>query len=195
MQFRIGDGNPEARTEHLQLIVVQLFLLMRNVLAFACFTQTISLDGLGENDGWRARVLYGRLVSGVDFDGIVAAEPHTRELLVGEMLDHLQQPGIGAEEVLPEVGPALDKIFLILAVGDLAHALDQQPIAIIADEAVPIAAPDHFDYIPSGAAENGFQFLNNLAVAANRAVQTLQVAVHDEDQIVEPFARSQRDGA
>ncbi len=140
-------------------------------------------------------MFYGSFVGGVDLNGIVATEPHTRELFIGKMLDHLEQPRIGAEEILPEVGAALDKVFLILAVGDLAHALDQQPIAIVADEAIPIAAPDDFDHVPASAAENGFQFLDNLAVAPHRTVQTLQVAVHDEDQIVEPFARSQCDGA
>ena len=50
----------------------------------------------------------------------------------------------------------------------------------------------HFDDVPSGAAEDGFQFLNDLAVAADGAIEPLQIAVHDEDQIVEPFARGER---
>ena len=48
----------------------------------------------------------------------------------------------------------------------------------------------HLDDVPAGAAENAFQFLNDAAVAAHRPVQPLQVAVDDEDQIVELFARS-----
>ena len=111
------------------------------------------------------------------------------------MLHHLQQARIAAEQVVPEVGAALDEIFLILAVGDFAHALDQESVTIVDDEVVPIAAPDHFDHIPARAAENRFQFLNDLAVAAHRPVQALQVAVHDENQVVEPLARGQRDGA
>ena len=57
------------------------------------------------------------------------------------------------------------------------------------------AAPDHFDHVPAGAAEGGFQFLDHLAVAAHRTVQALQVAVDDEDQVVELFARGQRERA
>ena len=53
----------------------------------------------------------------------------------------------------------------------------------------------HLDHVPAGAAEDRFQFLNDLAVAAHRTVETLQVAVDDEDQVVEPFARGQRDRA
>ena len=100
---------------------------------------------------------------------------------------------IGAEKVVTEVRAAFHEIFLILTVGDLAHAADQQAIAIILDEAVPIAAPDDFDNVPARASEDGFEFLNDLSVAANRAIEPLQVAVHDEDEIVESFARGQCD--
>src|SRR5712692_2068923 len=111
------------------------------------------------------------------------------------MLNHFQQARIGAEKVLPEVSAALDKIFLILAIGDLSHALDEETVAIVLDERVPIAAPDAFDYVPPRATENGFEFLNDLAIAADGTVQPLEVAVHDENQIVEPLARCERDGA
>ena len=74
--------------------------------------------------------------------GIVAAEAHARKLLVGKVLDHLEQARVGSEEVLTEVSAALDEIFLILAVGDFAHAPDEQPVSIVLDERVPIAAPD-----------------------------------------------------
>src|ERR1700687_6468125 len=104
------------------------------------------------------------------------------------MLNHLQQPRVGAEQVLPEVGSALDKILLILPVADFSQAPDQQAVAIILNQAVPIRAPDDFDNIPSRPAENGFHLLNDLSIAAHRAIEALQVAVHHEDQIVEPLA-------
>ena len=168
---------------------------MRNVLAFARFAESVALDGLGENDGGRSGVVDRRLVGGVHFDRIVTAEPHAGELLVRKMLDHLEQAGIGAEEILAEIGAALDEIFLILAVGDLAHAPDEQAVAIGLNERIPIAAPDQLDNVPSRAAENRFQFLDDLAVAAYRSVEALQVAVDDENQVVEPLARRQRDRA
>jgi hypothetical protein len=46
-----------------------------------------------------------------------------------------------------------------------------------------------------GAAELALEFLDDLAVAAHRAVQALQVAVDDEDQVVELLARCEADGA
>ena len=142
VQFVVGNRNSEARAEHLQLVFVQLFLLVRDVLAFARFAQSVALDRLGQDDGRCAGVIDRRAVSGVHFDRIVPAQPHARQLVVGEMLDHLQQPGIGAEQILPEIGSALDKIFLILPVADFAQPPDQQAIAVVLNEVVPIGAPD-----------------------------------------------------
>ncbi|MNS31962.1 hypothetical protein D3C72_640320 [compost metagenome] len=60
---------------------------------------------------------------------------------------------------------------------------------------IPVAAPDQLDHVPARTAEVAFQFLDDLAVAAHRTVQALQVAVDDEDQVVELFTRGQGDGA
>jgi hypothetical protein len=51
--------------------------------------------------------------------------------------------------------------------------------------------PQQLDHVPAGAAEFAFQFLDDLAVAAHRAVQALQVAVDHEDQVVQLLARGQ----
>src|SRR5215469_9363269 len=109
------------------------------------------------------------------------------------MLNHLQQPWIGPEQVLPEIRAAFDEVLLILPVADFAEPLDQKAIAVILNQTVPVRAPDDFNDVPPGTAEDRLEFLNDLAVATYRAVEPLQVAVHDEDQIVELLARSQRD--
>src|SRR5438309_8203295 len=111
------------------------------------------------------------------------------------MLDHLEQPWIAAKQVLTEVGSALHEILLILSVADLAQPPHQQAIAVVLNERVPVCAPYHLDDVPAGSAENGFQFLNDLAIAAHWAVEPLQVAVDDEDEVVESLARSQGNGA
>ena len=46
-----------------------------------------------------------------------------------------------------------------------------------------------------GAAEVGLELLDDLAVAAHRAVEALQVAVDDEDEVVELLAAGERDRA
>ena len=97
------------------------------------------------------------------------------------------------KQVLPEIRSALDEVFLILTVADFTQSPHQQSVAIVLNQAVPIRAPDALDHVPARAAENRFQFLNDLSVAAHRTVESLQVAVHHEDQVVELFARRQRD--
>ena len=194
MQFVVGDWNTEARAEKLKLFFVQLLLLMRDVLAFSGFAQAVAFDGFRQNDGWSADVIDGGAVGGVNFNGIVATEAHARQLFVREMLDHFQQAGVCAEQFLSEVGSAFDVIFLILSVSDFAAATYQDSVTIVADEAVPVGAPDAFDDVPSSAAEDGFEFLDDFSVAAYGSIETLQVAVDNEDQIVEIFAGSERDG-
>ena len=63
------------------------------------------------------------------------------------------------------------------------------------DQRVPRAAPQHLDDVPAGSPEVALQFLDDLAVAAHRAVEALEVAVDDEDQVVELLAAAERDGA
>jgi len=60
---------------------------------------------------------------------------------------------------------------------------------------VPTRTPDHLDDIPAGSAECRLEFLDDFSVAANRAVETLQITVHDENQVVETFPHRHRDGA
>ncbi len=140
-------------------------------------------------------MLDGGFVGVVDLDGIVAAESQPFELLVGEMAHHLEQPRIGAEEVLAEIRAALDGVLLILPVDDFAHALDEQAVAIGGEQRIPIAPPQHLDHVPAGAAEDRFELLNDVAVAADGTIEPLQIAVDDEDQVVEFLARREADGA
>ena len=70
-----------------------------------------------------------------------------------------------------------------------------RPSRSLSDQLVPVRAPDDLDHVPARAAEARFQLLDDLSVAAHRPVQPLQVAVDDEDQVVELLPRSQRDRA
>ena len=104
-----------------QVRFVELLLLVGDVLAFAGFAEAVALDRAGEDDGRLPLVLDRGLVGVVDLDRVVAAEPQPLQLVVGQVLDHVEQPRIGAEEVLAEVGARFDRVLLILAVDDLAH--------------------------------------------------------------------------
>ena len=63
------------------------------------------------------------------------------------------------------------------------------------EQLIPCRAPHDLDDVPSGPAEHALEFLDDLAVAANRAVETLQVAVDDPVEIAEVGAASQGDRA
>jgi hypothetical protein len=75
------------------------------------------------------------------------------------------------------------------------HLVDEHAVDVAREQGVPLATPDHLDHVPAGAAEVRLQLLDDLAVAADRAVELLQVAVDDEREVVELLAGGQADGA
>ena len=71
----------------------------------------------------------------------------------------------------------------------------QHAIGVALEERIPVAAPDALDDVPAGTAEDGLELLDDLTVAADRAVEPLEVAIDHEDQVVELFARGERNRA
>ena len=104
----------------------------------------------------------------------------------------MAQPRVGPEEVLADVGAAGDRVLLPLAVERVVHLLDEHAVDVAREQLVPLAAPDDLDDVPAGAAEQALELLDDLAVAADGAVEALQVAVDDERQVVESLARGER---
>src|SRR5215472_5887688 len=155
---------------------------MGDVLPFSGFAQTVALNGARKDHCRRALVLHRSLIGGIHFAGIVTAEAQAAKRFVGDWLDQFQQPRIMTEEALPHVGAGLNYQLLVLAIHELAHALDQQAFGVAFENGIPLTTPEDLDDIPTGAAENGFELLNDLTVAANRTVKALQVAVDDENQ-------------
>ena len=143
----------------------------------------------------RPRVLDRRAVGGIHLAVVVAAPAERLDLVVAQVLDEGQQARVGAEEVLPDVGARLDRVLLGLAVEHLAHAMDECAVDVARQQRVPLAAPDDLDHVPAGAPEDGLQLLHDLAVAAHRAVESLEVAVDHEGEVVEPFAGGDRQRA
>ena len=131
MQFVVGNRNAEARAEHLQLVFVQLFLLVSDVLAFTGFAQPVALNRLGEDDRRAPGVSTAAGYAACTLIGSCPPRRMRRKLIVGKMLDHLQQARIAAEKVLAEISAAFDEIFLILPVADFAQPLHQQSVAIV----------------------------------------------------------------
>src|SRR5262245_48768890 len=105
------------------------------------------------------------------------------------MTEQVPQAWIIAAHVLADVGTIRDGVFLVFSIDDFAHASYQDAVMVFGQQWVPIAAPDHLDDVPTGAAEHRLEFLDNLAVATYRAIQALQIAVDDKNQIIQTLAR------
>src|SRR6185503_19948926 len=114
-------------------------------------------------------------------------------LFVRQALYHVREPRIRAEQLLPNVASGFRRVLLPLAIHDFAKAFDEEAFLIGSKQGIPEPSPDRLDDVPSGATKCGYEFLDDVAVAAHRAVETLQVAVDDEDQIVEFLPRCERD--
>ena len=167
--------------------------LVRRVARLEVGAERPALHRLGEDDGRRALVLDRGLVRGVELAVVVPAARQLLQVLVGEVLDHLAQPRVGSEEVLPDVRARLDRVLLELAVDGRVHLVDEHAVDVARRAARPTRGPrSTLIDVPARAAERRLELLDDLAVAAHRTVEPLQVAVHDEDQVVELLARRDR---
>ena len=81
-----------------------------------------------------------------------------------------------------------------VAIGCGIHQIDERSIAIGGQELIPFATPHNFDDVPAGPTEQTLKFLDDFSIPANWAVEALQVAVDNEDQIIELFAGGKADG-
>ena len=164
-------------------------------MAFAGLTHTVTFDGFGQDDsGAAVGVVYGFIISSINFVRVVTAAVQGPDFVVRHIGHEGFQLG-RVEEVLANVCTVFGFEGLVVAVQAFFHALFQGVVGIACQEAVPAAAPNHFQHIPACTAEIAFQFLDDFAVTAYRAVQTLQVAVDHKDQVVQAFAGGQRNGA
>src|SRR5450759_3850210 len=154
-----------------------------------------ALDRCGEDDR-RGPLRLGRgLVCGVELAVVMAPASELREVVIREVLNQLAETWVRPEEVLSNVGPAGDRELLEVAVEGGVHLLDEDALDIAGEEIVPLPRPDHLDDVPTGPAEGRLQLLDDLAVAAHRPIEPLEVAVDDEGQVVEAFARSEAERA
>src|SRR6266478_4676997 len=127
-------------------------------------------------------MLDSRFISGINFSRIVAALPQGAQRLIRNILDHFEQARISPKDLLANVGARLDDEFLKLAVHHFAQALDQQAVIVAFKQRVPVASPKDLYDVPARASEGCLEFLHDLSIPANRAVQPLQVAIDDKNK-------------
>ena len=166
---------------------------MGNVATFACFAQSVSLDRLGK-DHCRASFGVDRVFERrVDFFRIVAATSHRFQFVVTIAADQLERFRVLSEKVVPNVRSWHNDVFLILTIDDFAHTFGQHARFVFLQKRIPVITPNHLDHVPARTAEDRFEFLDDFSITANRSIQTLQVAVDDERQVVQSFPSCQRD--
>ena len=197
LQRLVGDLvlHVEPVAEEAQLVLRHLLELVGGVARLEVGPEGPALDRLGQDGGRGAFVLDRGLVGGVELAVVVPPRGQVAQVVVGEVLDHLAQPRVGTEEVLADVGAALDRVLLELAVDGGVHLVEQDAVGVAGQELVPLRAPDDLDDVPARAPEDGLELLDDLAVAPDRPVEALQVAVDDEDEVVELLARRDRERA
>ena len=168
---------------------------MRDHLPLAGRPHAIAFDGFGEDDGRLALVVDRRFVSRVNFDRIMPAPGQRPDLGVGPIFNHCRRLGMAAEEVLADIGAVLRLEVLVFAVDAFVHELTKFTLRVPGEQRVPTRTPQALDDVPASAAEISLQLLHDLPVAAHRPVETLQIAIDDEDKIVELLASGKGDCA
>ena len=191
----VGDGDPESGPERLEFLLVELFLLMGDVFPLSGFAQAVALDGASQDDRGRPLVCRGGRIGRVHFFRVVATQVDAPQLLVGQVVHQFEQLRVLAEEVVADVVAPPDDVVLPLAVHVLAHAPGQKAVFVPGQERVPLAAPEDLDHVPARPAEARFQLLDDAAVSPDRSVQTLQVAVDHENEVVQLFPGRKGNGA
>ena len=191
----VGQRQVEAVAERDEVGFVELLVAVGGHLALTGRAHAVAFFGLGQDDGGLAFVGGRGRVGGVDFHEVVAAAFEAVDLLVGHALGEALQRFVLAKEVVAVEAAVLGGEGLHLAVDRVGEGAGQRPCGVAGEEAVPVGTPHEFDHVPAGTGEELFQLVDDAAVAAHRAVEALQVAVDHPDQVVQPFAGGERQGA
>ena len=162
---------------------------MGSVAALEVVAQAVALNRVGQNDGRPVLRRQSTLVGGKNLAVVVTTTAKMPNVLIRHIFDEFRGAGIAAEEVLADICPVVGLERLEIAVMSVVHEVDQGALFVGGEELVPLAPPHDLDDGPAGTAEEGLQFLDDLRVAADRAVETLQVTVHDEGEVVQVVER------
>jgi hypothetical protein len=189
LQLAVRDRQLEPVAEDAQLVLRELLRLVGDVAGLDAGAERPALHRVGEDHRRGTLELRRRLVRRVDLAVVVAAAAQLGQVVVAQVVDELAQPRVRPEEVLPDVRTAGDAELLELAVERVVHLLDEHAVDVAGQQLVPLAGPDDLDDVPAATAEDRLELLDDLAVAADRTVEALQVAVDDEGQVVEALAR------
>ncbi|MCY1224120.1 hypothetical protein D9M72_362650 [compost metagenome] len=195
LELLIRDRDAQVVPERLEVVEGEFLHLVCGVAAFEVRAEAVALDRFGQDDGGFALEFGGCLVRGVDLAVVVAAALEVPDLVIAQVRDHVLGLRGLPEEVLADEPAGFGLVGLVVPVRGLVHDLHQGPVVVLGQEVIPFPAPDDLDDVPARAAEERFEFLHDLPVAAHRPVQALQVAVDHEVQVVQVLVRGELEQA
>ena len=166
---------------------------MGDVLPLGPLARPVALHGLGQDHGGLTFLMNRLVVGGIDLRRVVTAAIETPDIVIAHVGHHLTKLRTFPEEMLARVGAAHPLVGLILPVHGFFHPLTQDPVLVLGQKRVPIAAPDHLDDVPACATKTRLEFLDDLSVSTNRTVQPLQIAIDHKNQVVEFLPTRERD--
>ena len=165
----------------------ELLDLVGRVTRLEVGTKSVTLNGLCQNNGRTSLSLQRFFVCSVDLLVVVTAAANSPDFVIGQVGNELLGFGVLAVEVLTDVTAVFTAEVLIVAVQSLVQQLDELTALVLSEKLVHLGAPDNLDDMPSSAAEESFEFLDDFPITTHGTVETLQVAVHYKGQVVEFF--------
>ena len=115
--------------------------------------------------------MMGRAVEGcIHLMRIVPTPVQTPDVGVTHSAHHLEQTRILAKEFTADIPAIVGLEALIFAVQGLHHDALQDAILVARQQRIPVRAPDQFQNIPASTTKVPFELLDDLAVAAHRAI-------------------------
>ena len=189
----IGERQFETIAEFHQILLLEFLLLVRGHLALTSGTHTKTFFGLRKNHRRCAAVIGCCMIGRINLAQIMTAAFESIDFFVSERgTDGLQARTLTKEMFAIERAIIRSKS-LQLSVHRAIECINQFTVGITRKERIPIRAPQEFDHIPASATKQGFQFIDDVTIAAHRSIETLQVTVDNEDEVIEFFARGQRE--
>ena len=166
----VWHRNIETVAKGLDVFVGEFLGLVDIVFALAAFAHAKTFDGFDQQDCGLAFVVHRCVVGGVHFFGIMATAAQLKYFFVTHVRHHCRRARVFAKEVFAHISAVIGFHGLVVAIERIHHELAQRAVFVACQERVPTAAPQKLDDVPTRATELAFEFLNDLAVAPNRAV-------------------------
>jgi hypothetical protein len=136
--------------------------------------------GLGKDHGRSTPGRFGDLERGEQLPEIMSAPLQRIDLLGGHVGDKRADFRILVEEVSQIVSAVPRAERLVLPIDSGGEAAQKRVVSVSGEEGVPFRAPQNLDDVPARSAKRHLQVLDDLAIAPNRPIQALKIAVDNE---------------